>query len=116
MGAFFSAFVAEIAIVTYRAYKDGWTKAYPLPMPLPADYLATGIFFSVLALVNEAESLRPLPAAIGWAFVAATLIGAFDPTLSSYVTQGNTSGAGGSAIAGLFSQSASSGQQINEEV
>lgn len=80
MGTLFAALLAEAGLVTYRVIGQGWTKDYPLPMPLPADYVAIGLIYAALALLNEAQSIRPLPALVGWGVVIATALNLWSPT------------------------------------
>ena len=82
MSSLIAAAIAETVLVTYRLFKNpGGHNPYPIgSLPLPANYVGIVIVFGALALLNEAGSIRPVPAVAGWAFVLATLLNLWDPT------------------------------------
>jgi len=72
-----TAFLAEIALITYRGTLRQ-TKTQPLKgLPVPADYVGAFLVFTVLgALPGQAQR----PATIfGWGLVAATLLNLYNP-------------------------------------
>jgi hypothetical protein len=79
MSGLLSAWIAEVALITYRDLKKGATNTVG-GLPLPADYLATFAIFGVLGLIGE--SGKTFAATVGWGYVVATFLNLFDPTLN----------------------------------
>lgn len=80
MSGLLGAFIAEVALVTYRAVTQGGTKkptASPLAAPLPSTFVSPVIVYGALGLLPR--SLSPLPALVGWGFVVATFLNLYNP-------------------------------------
>lgn len=90
MNSLLTAWLTEVAIITYRSMKQrgvststpsstGATATihYPLPLPLPSEYVSTFLVFGALGLVpapfDRTASL------LGWGFVLATLLNLWVP-------------------------------------
>ena len=71
----FAAWIAEVAIVTWRDLSGKDPSHTVKGFPLPADYLATIVIFGGLGLVPK-DNVGAYRAAslAGWAFVLATLL------------------------------------------
>lgn len=72
--------MVEVGLITYRSVTQGGVKtptAAPLKAPLPSNYTSAIFVFGGLALLPK--SLAPLPALIGFGFVAATFLNVFTP-------------------------------------
>lgn len=91
-----TAWLAEVALITYRDFKKGSANNLS-GFPLPADYLATFAIFGILGLFDGASSSR-LTGAIGWGYVVATFLNLFNPTLSSGQASLTSSGGGSGAL------------------
>jgi hypothetical protein len=113
MGALLAAWVAEIAIITWRDLTGKAPNHTIKGMPLPADYLATFIVFGGLGFVpKDNVGASRTAALVGWAYVVATLLNVapaiINPTstkntsTASSTTSTKTAPAGttGSAIVG----------------
>lgn len=100
MGSLLAAFVSEVIVITYRTYKQGWTRTYPLPAPLPADYVAAAGIYGVLMLISESERLAQPATLFAWGLVIATFLQLWDPSQIGKVKAGQ---APGQTLGGLFS-------------
>lgn len=86
MTGLLSAFLAEVVIVTYRAYSKSGVAgggipvpaAAPINLPLPAYYTAPIIAYGALALVPA--SGQQFASMVGWGLVVATLLKLWDPS------------------------------------
>lgn len=78
-GSLLTAFFAETAIVSYRAYHNGISipAQAPINVPIPAQYTSVVIAFGALALI-PGEGAR-VAGAIGWGLVVATLLNLWSP-------------------------------------
>lgn len=93
MTGLLAAWMAEIAIITYRSAKqnDVGSTVKPIKgLALPSEYAATFIIYGALGFVPGQG--QKVAAAIGWGIVVATLLNLWDPN-----TVGN---AGGVAVIG----------------
>lgn len=77
MTGLLTAFLAEVALITYRNVKPGISVPTdaPIPAPLPSVYAAPAIAFGLLGLVpSRGQSVAGM---IGWGLVAATFLNLF---------------------------------------
>lgn len=72
-----TAFVAEVAIISWRDHH-----AYNL-LPLPADLAGAAIIFGLLGLVPESGGRAA--SAFGWALVVATFINLWNPNSPTHL-------------------------------
>lgn len=79
MGALLAAFLAEIAIVTYRDIAGKAPNHTIAGLPLPADYLAAVIIFGGLGLVPKDSGASKTAALFGWGIVIATGLSLWNP-------------------------------------
>ncbi len=78
---FLAAFVAEIALITYRGFRT------PGPlgrMPLPANYTGAILVYGSLGLLGRPKA-EPVAAAVAWGFVVATLLNLWTPKSPAHV-------------------------------
>ena len=93
-----SAFIAELAIITYRSFRELTTTKSgveigfltvvwpgrltgPPPLgrlPLPADYTGAALVYGLLGLMGKTQA-EPVATALGWGFVLATLLNLWTP-------------------------------------
>lgn len=73
MKGLLGAFVAQVAIITYRSLSGGLKVPTdsPLPVPLPSEYTAAGLIYAGLAVLPS--SLAPVTTLVGWGLVLANL-------------------------------------------
>jgi len=79
----FGAFIAEVALITYRSV-NGTLKLpqdAPIRAPLPSNYTAAILVYGALGILPK--SMSPLPAMIGWGFVVATFLNLYNPTAAN---------------------------------
>jgi len=81
MSGLWSAFFAEVALVSYRWFKAGpkVPQDAPFGLPLPSQYTAPMVVYATLGLLPN--SLGPVPGLLGWGFVVATLLNLWSPTV-----------------------------------
>ena len=94
-----SAFLAELALITYRdiggteAQKAGHTIN---GLPLPADYLAACALFGALGLVPKGGGAAKAAGLLAWGFVIATALNLtpaeLNPSSTTKSTQQTTTG------------------------
>jgi hypothetical protein len=74
-----AAWLAEIAIITYRsaANKDSIPNRPIKSLPLPSEYVATFVVYGALSFI-PAEGARAA-SAFGWGLVLATLLNLWEP-------------------------------------
>ncbi len=74
-----SAWLVEIAIITYRdvAKSNGQNQIYSLP--LPADYISTFVVYGALGAVSEVQSASTFAGLTAWGFTIATLLRLYTP-------------------------------------
>jgi len=85
MTGLLSAFLAEVVIVTYRAYSKSGVAGggistpdqAPLNLPLPSYYTAPILAYGALALIPA--SGQQFASMVGWGLVVATLLNLWDP-------------------------------------
>lgn len=85
MGGILSAWVTEIAILTYRGFKG--KEAAPIKAPLPADYLGSVVIFGLLSLAARTQA-ETVAAVTGWGLVVATLLNLWTPTTPTKIVTG----------------------------
>lgn len=70
------AFIAEVALITYRGFS---TTTGPLGhLPLPANYTGAALIYGALGLMAKTKA-EPVATALGWGFVVATLLNLWTP-------------------------------------
>ncbi len=70
------AFIAEVALITYRGFAD---VTGPLGhLPLPANYTGAVLVYGTLGLAAKTKA-APVATALGWGFVVATLLNLWTP-------------------------------------
>jgi hypothetical protein len=75
MGGLFAAWLAEVAIVTWRDLTGKAPGHTVKGLPIPSDYLATILIFGGLGLVPKDNPGAARAATLaGWAYVLATLL------------------------------------------
>ena len=94
-----TAWLAEIAIITWRDLNGKQPDHTINGFPLPADYLATFMVFGTLGLVGKGNPGASRAASLaGWAYVVATLVNALpaalDPSGSTTKATGTTGTSG----------------------
>jgi hypothetical protein len=72
-----AAWIAEIVVIAWRDWV-GKGASGDKHLPWPSELLATFILFGALSLAPEGE-WGTAAAALGWGFVAATFLGAYEP-------------------------------------
>ena len=84
-GGLLTAWLAAVAIITYRGVKQS-PRTTPLPMPLPSTYVSSFIIFGGLSLLPEEAST--LASAMGWGLVVAMGLKLWNPngTVAQNVT------------------------------
>lgn len=75
-GGLLSAWLAQVAIITYRGVKQT-PRTTPLPMPLPSSYVSSFLIYGGLSLLPAQAS--PVTTALGWGLVVANLLGLWAP-------------------------------------
>jgi hypothetical protein len=74
----FTAWIAEMGIVTYRGIKSAGTKPTPLSgFPLPSEYASTFVIYGILSFIPGRGA--PVASLFGWGLVAATLLNLWNP-------------------------------------
>ena len=71
-----AAFLAEVGLVTIRAWKN------PGPLgrlPLPATYAAAAVIYGLLGLAGRTQA-EPVATAVAWGFVVATAFNVWTPS------------------------------------
>lgn len=71
-----AAFIAEVALITYRGFAT--TATQPLPFPPPADYTGAVLIYGGLGLLAKTKA-EPVATALGWGFVIATFLNLWTP-------------------------------------
>lgn len=77
MGGILAAWLAEIAIITYRGFERG-TSGPIAHLPIPADYIGATVVYGALGLMGKTQA-APVAALLGWGFVVATLLNLWTP-------------------------------------
>jgi hypothetical protein len=94
MTGLLGAFLVEVGLITYRAVTQGQVdtgKTAPLPAPLPSLYTSAIVVYGGLGLLPT--SLAPVPALIGWGFVAATFLNLYNPGSANAAAASNAAAA-----------------------
>jgi len=79
MSSLLAAWLAEMALITYRGAANGGTKDNPIPhLPLPSQYVGSFIIYGALSLI-PGEGQR-IASAAGWGLVVATFLNLWDPS------------------------------------
>jgi hypothetical protein len=73
-----TAWMTEIALISYRATKKGANQGTEkVPLPLPSQYAGSFLIYGALGMLPD--SAAGLAAAVGWGLVAATFLNLYIP-------------------------------------